>query len=83
MHLVNLLGRMRGHFLDVHAAFARRHKRHALRGAIDDHADIQFLGDVGALLDQQAAHLLAGRARLVGNELHAENLGCALLDLVD
>ena len=74
---------MRRHFLDVHAAFARRHQRHALGGAIDDHADIQFLGDVGALLDQQAPYLLAGRAGLVGDELHAEDFGRTLLDLVD
>ena len=36
--------------------------------------DVVLLLDVGAVLDQQAAHLLALRAGLVGLELHAEDL---------
>ena len=31
-------------------------KRDALRGAVDDHADIEFFADIGALLHQQAIH---------------------------
>ena len=83
VHLVDLLRRMGGDLLDVHAAFARRHQGHALGGAIDHHADVKLLGDVGALLDQQAAHLLATRPRLVRDQLHAENFRSALLHLVD
>ena len=67
-------GVMRGDLLDVHAAFARGHQRHALRGAVDDHADVQLLRDVGALLDQQSPHLLAAGPGLMRDELHAEDL---------
>ena len=55
----------------------------ALRGAVDDHADVKLLADVGALLDQQPPHLLAARAGLVGDELHAEDLARALLDFFE
>ena len=72
--LVNLLRRLGGDFLDVHAAFRARHQHHALRRAIDDHADVELLLDVGAFLDQQTPHLLPLRAGLVGDELHAEDL---------
>jgi hypothetical protein len=63
-----------GDFFDVHAAFARTHQHDLLRDAVDDEADIQFLLDVGAFFDQQAVHLLAFRARLVRDQLHAEDL---------
>ncbi len=36
--------------------------------------NVQFLLDVGAFLDQQAAHFLAFRAGLVRDQLHAEDL---------
>ena len=55
----------------------------ALRAAVDDHPDVELLADVGALLDQQAAHLLAGGAGLVRDELHAEDLAGALAHFVD
>ena len=71
-HLVNFLRRMRGDFLDVHAALGRCHQADPLTDPIDDHAEIEFLLDVGALLDQQAADLLTLRAGLMGLQLHAE-----------
>ena len=83
MDLVDLFRRMGRDFLDVHAAFARGHQRHSLRGTIDDHADIEFLGDVGALFDQQSPHLLPAGSGLVRDQLHAEDLGGTLLDLID
>ena len=71
------------HFLDVHAAFARGHQRDLLRVAVGHGGDVVFLLDVGAFLDQQAAHLLARGAGLVGLELHAEDLLGELLHVVD
>jgi hypothetical protein len=68
-------------FLDVHAAFGRRHQHDALADAVGDHRHVQFLLDVGAFFDQQAAHLLAFRAGLVRNELHAHDLFSIFLDL--
>ena len=58
-------------------------KRNALRAAVDDHADVEFLGDVGAFFDEKAAHLLPARTGLMGHELHAENLPGALAHLVN
>ena len=72
--LVNQLRRLFRDFFDVHAAFARSHHDDFLRDAIDHKADIQFLLDVSAFFDQQAVHLLAFRASLVRDELHAEDL---------
>ena len=66
-------GVVRGDFLDVHAAFAGGHQAGALRDAVHHHADVELLLDVGALLDQQPAHLLPARTGLVGDQLHAEN----------
>ncbi len=81
--LVDLLRRLRRDFLDVHAAFGARHQADALRHAIDDHADVELLADVGAFLDQQPAHLLPAGAGLVGDELHPEDLARELAHLVD
>ena len=57
-HLVDALGRLRGDFLDVHAAVGARHQHDALRHAIDDHRRVELLPDVGAFLDQQPTHRL-------------------------
>jgi hypothetical protein len=73
-HLDDLLGRGVRHFLDVHAAFAAGHHRDLLRRAVGERGDVVLLLDVGAFLDQQAAHLLALGAGLVGLQLHAEDL---------
>ncbi|ABA49494.1 hypothetical protein BURPS1710b_0976 [Burkholderia pseudomallei 1710b] len=72
--LVDRFRRLFRDFLDVHAAFARRHHDDLLRHAIDHDADIQFLLDVRAFFDQQTVDLLAFRARLVRLQLHAEDL---------
>ena len=50
--------------------------------AVDHHADVELLLDVGTVFDQQAPHLLAVRAGLVRDELHAEDLARVLLHLV-
>ncbi len=83
MHLVDFFRGVGGDLLDVHSALARRHQRDTLRGTVDHHAEVKLLGDVGAFLDQQAAHLLPRRPGLMRDELHAEDLGGALLDLID
>ena len=54
-----------------------------MRGAIGDDADVVFLLDVGAFLNEQATHFLALRAGLVRNQLHAQDLGGKLAHLVD
>ncbi len=82
-HLVDLFRRGRGDVLDIHAALGARHERDSLRAAIDHHADIELLLDVGAFLDQQAAHLLASRPGLMRDELHTENLAGALLHFLE
>ena len=68
-----------GHFFDVHAAFAAGHHRDLLRGAVGDGSDVILFLDVGAFFDQQATHLLAFGAGLVGLQLHAEDLARQLL----
>jgi hypothetical protein len=60
-------------FLDVHAAFGGGHHGDLLGGAVGQRGDVVFF-DVGAFLDQQVTHLLAFRAGLVGDQLHAEDL---------
>ena len=80
---MDLLRRLRRDLLDVHAAFGARHQADALRHAVDDHADVELLADVGALLDQQPPHLLPAGAGLVGDELHAEDLAREIAHLVD
>ena len=82
-HLENLFRMMRGDFLDIHAAFARRHHADALRGAIGDDANVVFLLDIGAFLDKQATHLLALGAGLMRDQLHAQDLGGELAHLID
>src|SRR5438067_3015574 len=63
--LVNFFGRLRGDFLDVHAALRARHQDYALRSPVDDHPDVELFADVRSLFDQQPPHFLTLRARLV------------------
>jgi hypothetical protein len=65
------------------SAFAGRDERHFLRGPVGHDGRVVFLLDVGAVLDVQAAHLLAFGTRLVGLELHAQDLAGQALDIVD
>ena len=79
----DLLGSGVSHFFDVHAAFARSDQGHLLRGAVGHQGHVQFVLDVGAVFDVQAANLLAFGARLVRDQLHAQDLFSQLLDVVD
>jgi hypothetical protein len=79
----DLLGRGVGHFLDVHAAFARRDERDLLRRAVGHGRNVVFLVDVGTVLDVEATDLLAFGAGLVRLELHAQDLAGDALDVLD
>ena len=80
--LDDLLGRVVGDGLDVHPAFARAHERDRLRGTIGQHREVVLFLDVGAFLDEEAAHLLAFGAGLMRLQLHAEDLAGVLRDVV-
>ena len=75
--------RVLGHFLDVDAALGGGHEHDPLLRAVDHQRGVVLLLDRGALLDQQALHLLARGAGLVGHELHAEDLLRPVAHLVD
>ena len=72
--LEDQMGRFRRDLLDVHAAFGRGHEHRALAGAIDDDAQIKFLLDAHALLDQHAPDRAAFGPGLVGDQIHADDL---------
>jgi hypothetical protein len=82
-HLVDLLGRVLGHFLDVHAPLGAGHQRHLLGDTVYHHAQVELLLDVCAFFHQQPAHFLALGPGLVGDELHAEDRGGVAAHLVD
>ena len=63
---------MRDRF-DVHAAFGGDDEGDVAGLAIDQHGEVEFLFDVGAVFDVDAVDLLAGRARLRGDKVMAEH----------
>ncbi len=73
VHLVDLLRRARRDLLDVHAAFRGGHQHDLLRAAVDHHADVELLFDVGAFLDEQPPYFLPCRTGLMGDEPHAKH----------
>ena len=70
----DLVRRVVGDLLDVHAALGRDHDGDAAGLAVDKRRKVELGGDVGALLDVEAVDLLAGRAGLEGDERAAEHL---------
>ena len=80
---VDLLRRVVGDLLDIHAAFGRDDEGDAARRAVDQRREIELGGDVGAFLDIEPADLLAGLAGLGRDERLAEHLADEGLDLVD
>jgi hypothetical protein len=62
-----------GHIFDVHAAGFGGHDDHLGRGAIRQNAEVELLGDVEPLLDQQFLDLFASGAGLFGDQVHPQN----------
>jgi hypothetical protein len=72
-----------GDGFDVHAALGRDDEGHAANRAIDQQRAVQLTGDVGAVFDVQAVDLLAGLARLGGDQgvaQHFLGVGDGFLD---
>src|SRR5574343_332121 len=61
-------------FFDVHTALVRSHHGNGLGSAVGQRSNVVFVLDVGAFFDQQVTNLLAFRAGLMRDQLHAENL---------
>ena len=78
----DFLGSLLGHLLDFHAAFGGSHEDHPARGAIDHGAQVQFVGDISAGLNQYLAHRLAVGIGLVGDQVLAQPLGGEFARLV-
>jgi hypothetical protein len=79
----NLLGRLRGDGLDVHAALGGADEGHPGAGAIHEAGEIELAGDPGALLYIDALDGLALGTRLVGDEGLAQHHLGVLAHLVD
>ena len=63
-----------GDFFDLHAAGLRGHEDQLAGGAVEHDAEIKLAIDGGGLFDQQPLDLLALRAGLVSDQLHAEDV---------
>ena len=61
-------------FLDFHAARGAGHEDRRADGAVHQHAQVDFALDIEPFFDQHAADDAAFRARLRGDELHAQDL---------
>ncbi len=72
-----------GDGLDIRAAFGRDDEGDARGGAVDQQGEVEFLVDIGAVLDIEAAHLLAGLAGLHGDQRRAQHFLGVGLDLVE
>ena len=68
---------------DVHAAFGRDHDGDPRGDAIDQHRQIEFLGDRRAVLDIEAVDLLALRPGLMRHQGRAEDARGFRLHVVD
>ena len=71
---LDLLGRVMGDGLDVHAALGRDDEGDAAGDAIDEQRQVEFLGDVGTVGDVEAVDLLAVLAGLDRHQRVAEHL---------
>ncbi len=73
---------MLGHLLDLDPALGRADQGHPAGLAVDQQTQIQFAGDVAALLDIDPLDLASRRPGLVGDEVLAEQCGGRRRDLV-
>ncbi len=80
---VDLLGRVVGDRLDVHAAFGGDHEGHLADRAVDQQRAIEFAGNVGAVFDVETVDLLAGFARLGRDQRVAEHVLGVRHDFLD
>ena len=71
---LDLLGRVVGDRLDIHAALGRGDDGDAAALAVDQQGQIEFLGDVDAVGDVEAVDLLALRPGLDGDQGLAQHL---------
>ena len=69
-------------FLDVHAAGARGHHQYPTGLTVDQCTDIQLLGNIGRLLDQDIAHRQTVCPGLLGHDPVRQHPRCLFLDLV-
>jgi len=77
--LVDGLGILGRDLFDLHAAGLRSHEHQLAGDTVEHDAQIELAVDSRGLLDEQALHLLALRTRLVGDELHAQDVLGVLL----
>ena len=80
---LDLLGRVVGDRLNVHAALGRDDEGHPARRAVNQQRAIEFALDVGTVLDIEAIDLFAGRAGLGGDQGVAQHLFRMLDRLLD
>ena len=67
-------GSLGGDLFNLHAAGLRGHEDQLAGGAVEHDAEIKLAVDGRGFFNQQPLHLLALRAGLVGDELHAEDV---------
>src|SRR6202012_4051161 len=77
--LVDSVGVLGGNLFDLHASGLRGHEDELCLRTIEDNAEVELTVDRRGLFDEQPLHLLALRASLVRDQLHAENLLRVLL----
>jgi len=63
-----------GDFFNFHAAGLGGHEDQSAGGTVKDDSEIELAVDGGRFFNEEALHLLALRAGLVGDELHAEDV---------
>jgi hypothetical protein len=81
---LDLLGRVVGDRLDVHAALGRGDDRDAAGLAVDQQREIEFLGDVDAVGDVEPLDLLAGGpVWIVTRVLPSISLACSRTSSID
>ena len=78
----DLLGSLGGDLFDIHAAFGRANQDNALLAAVDQAAQIVFLGDIDAVLDQQGVDRHTFGTGLVGDQGRTEQTAGELLDVL-
>jgi hypothetical protein len=79
----DLLRRLLGDLLDLHATLGRCHDDVLAGGAIEEDRAIEFLVDIDAIGDQQTVHHLPFAAGLYCHQLVADNAGGDLVHFVE